>query len=107
MLGGHGGVVIGSEMSGDVRNVTILEVRNALNPEIDKFSTRNPHPETPVILLEGVDGALIRDCTDPDGADPFLQLTGQENRGIRVSRPEFTDPIGDEKDRSGSQAIDS
>jgi hypothetical protein len=84
-----------------------LEVHNALDLEIDQFTTRIPHPKTPVILLEGVDGALIRDCIAPDTADPFLELAGQENRGIKVSRPEYVDPIGDEKDRSGSEARDS
>ncbi len=79
-----------------------LVVHNALDLEIDQFTTRKPHPETPVILLEGVDGALIRDCKTPDGADPFLQLAGQENRGIEVSQPEFVIPIGREKSRSGS-----
>ncbi len=65
-----------------------LEVENSTGLEIDHFTTRNPHPKTPVILLNGVDGAVLRDCRVPDGADPFLELAGQENRGIQVSRPD-------------------
>ena len=71
-----------------------LHVRNALDLEIDHFTTETPHPETPVIVLEGVDGAVIRDCDAPDGADPFLELAGHENRGIRISQPEYVGPTG-------------
>ena len=84
MLDGHGGVTVGSEMSGGVRNVRVHHCWMRGNDRGLRLKTRRGRGRYAVIddirfedvRMEGVKVPLVVNCMyfcDPDGHSPFVQ----------------------------------
>jgi polygalacturonase len=57
-------------------------LQDAQEPELDGVSTRTPHPNTPVIRLDGCPGAVIRNCRAYAGTDLFLAAAPGELKSL-------------------------
>ncbi len=53
--------------------------------EINRFTTRQPDLKYPVIQIENVSFAWIRNSTAPNGTGTFLELAGSKNEQISMS----------------------
>jgi len=58
-----------------------LEARNVSKLDVLRLEVQEPNGDQPVITLEGVSGALLRDCAVASGTGVFLKLTGT-NTGV-------------------------
>ena len=84
MLDGHGGVTLGSEMSGGIRNVRVHHCLMRGNDRGLRIKTRRGRGQHAIIddirfediRMEGVKAPLVVNCLyfcDPDGHDPWVQ----------------------------------
>jgi polygalacturonase len=90
-----------------------FQAKNSTNLELDRVSTRAPHPGTPVIRLDNAPGAIVRDSNAYPGTDIFLaagpkelktlQLEGNLLEHARIAQQET--PIPD-RDRLPEQRSD-
>lgn len=89
MLDGHGGVTIGSEMAGGVREVQVHHCFMRGNDRALRIKTRRGRGKDGVIdgivfrdvRMEGVKAPLVVNCRyfcDPDGRTPFVQSTEKQ-----------------------------
>ena len=62
-----------------------LDVYNASDMRINQFTTKKPHANTPVILLEKTNGVSIKDSGDKS----FLELKGNENKDVKIYQTEY------------------
>jgi hypothetical protein len=62
-----------------------LIVRDVRDIDIERFTSRRPDKEQPIIQLERVDGAWIHSCKAAEGTGTFLNLYGKLNRNIYLN----------------------
>jgi len=83
------GFVCDSVASLDLQNVQsnvdkgpAFDLRNCRNLELSGIKTTKPHAEDPVVRLENIEGAFIRGCSAFPGTGSFLEITGENTKGI-------------------------
>jgi polygalacturonase len=83
------GFVCDSVASLDLQNVQsnvdkgpAFDLRNCRNLELSGIKTTKPHAEDPVVRLENIEGAFIRGCSAFPGTGSFLEIAGENTKGI-------------------------
>ena len=75
-----------------------LAVRDATDLHVEGLSARQaPSATAPVVLLDGVEGAVLRACRALPGTAEFLHLAGERNRDIQLIANDLRDaaiPLG-------------
>jgi hypothetical protein len=61
-----------------------LNLDDARDVEVYRFSTRKPRTGDPVMRLENVKNAVVQSCTAAEGTGTFLELKGTGNRDISL-----------------------
>jgi len=61
-----------------------LQCENTEDLEIEAFTTATPHADTPVIALDDVQNAYIRNCMATRNTDTFLHVAGDESSHVLI-----------------------
>jgi len=59
-----------------------FDLRNCRNLELSGIKTTKPHAGDPVVRLENIEGAFIRGCSAFPGTGSFLEIAGENTKGI-------------------------
>jgi polygalacturonase len=62
-----------------------IAVNNVQGLTLDNVSVKSAMAASPAIVLNGVDGAQIRNCQAQPGTDTFIAITGEATRAIVLS----------------------
>lgn len=68
----------------NTREGSAIKLSNVSDVELDDVTTHEPNERSPVILLENVSDAVIRNCKATEGTGTFVGLVGDDCTQIRM-----------------------